>query len=283
MQFRFRSLVQFRLATLLIAITLVGVWLGVWTDRANRQKRALAAIAAARGEVHFAHEFDAADHGIPDAQPPGPKWLRQMIGDDYLQRVAVVYLADTEYYGDLKAFGLSQINNEVLRSFESLPDVEVIQLMHTRAITDAGLSHLRSLKKLQALYLHDCHVTGTGCAQLAALPNLKVLDLSRNPLTPAGLKELRGMTQVVHLTLEDTPVADDDLAALQQLANLSQLDLAGTRVTDAGLVHLEKLTGLRHLSLPDSVTPRAGLRLRQSLPQCQMFWRPEDPHRARSG
>jgi hypothetical protein len=268
-QFRFRSLVQFRLATLLIAITLIGVWLGITVNRANRQKRAVASIAAARGNLQFAHERDAAGNRIPDAQLPGPKLLRQLIGDDYFRRVTVVGFS-TEFYGERQRLGLSKVDNEGLRCFAALPDVEIVELGNNRAVTDAGLVHLRHLKKLRVLYLYRCDVTGAGCVYLADVPSLRVLDLRWNPVTPEGVKELGRIHQLTHLVLSDTPVADNDLAALAPLKNLTHLRLAGTRVTDAGLVHLEKLTGLEELSLPQSVMPEAAERLMQSLPQCQV-------------
>jgi len=53
MPHRLRTLLQFRLGKLLVAISLIGVWLGVPVNRANRQKRSVAVIQAARGVVQY--------------------------------------------------------------------------------------------------------------------------------------------------------------------------------------------------------------------------------------
>ncbi len=267
---RLRSLVQFRLATLLIAITLIGVWLGVCVNRANRQKRAIAAITAARGVIQFDYERDKTGNRIADAEPPGPKQLRKLIGDEFFRSVVVVDFA-TEFYGERKALGLSKVDDDGLRCLESLSAVEVLELGHNRAVTDAGLVHLRYLSKLRTLYLYDCGVTGTGCVHLARLPNLTCLMLTHNQLTPAGIAELSRMRRLTVLDLSHTPVADSDLAELVSLVNLQNLSLHNTNITDRGVLQLQKLRGLKEVSLPAGISDDARQRLRQSLPQCQIY------------
>jgi hypothetical protein len=67
---------QFGLGTLLLAVTLCGIWLGIAVNKANKQRRAISAIEAVQGRIQFDYERDSDGQRIVDAQPPGPKWLR---------------------------------------------------------------------------------------------------------------------------------------------------------------------------------------------------------------
>jgi hypothetical protein len=265
MPHRLRTLLQYRLGTLLLAMTLLGVLLGILVNRANRQKRTVAAIQAVRGVV----QYDA-------AEPAGLRWLRKLIGDDYFQTVIVVDFA-TEFYGRRKALGLSKVDDAGLQCFESLPDVETIELGHNRAVTDQGLAHLRSLNKLRVLYLYDCSVTGVGATHLASLPNLTALELRWSPLTPEGILELGKLRRLTYLGLGNTPVTDDDLPTLKTLTNLKELRLSDTDITDRGLIHLEGLTWLQRLAVPIAISDDGLKRLQQALPTCEVHRMRHEP------
>jgi Leucine Rich repeat len=269
MRYRLRTLLQFRLGTLLLAVTVFGIWLGVQVNRANRQKRAIAEIAAARGVIHFDYQRDAKGQRIPDAEPGGPKWLRKLIGDDYFRKVITVSFA-TEFYGRRKQLGLSKVDDDGLRCFESLPDVETIELGHNRAVTDDGLVHLRNLKKLQVLYLYDCNITGTGLKHFVRLPNLHVLDIRWTPITSDGIATIGKLQNLTVVALPET-TSDDDLAALKALANLKELRLENTGISDKGLIHLESLSGLQELILPEPISDQGMKQLQVALPKCRIF------------
>ncbi len=80
---------QFSLRALLVALTLVGVWLGIAVAPAQRQRRAVKAIEAVGGSVEY--DWQRTEGGS-DPFPNGPTWLRRLIGDDYFQSVECVYL-----------------------------------------------------------------------------------------------------------------------------------------------------------------------------------------------
>src|SRR5437763_10676987 len=61
---------RFSLRTLLIAITLFCVWLGVSFNRANRQRRVVEAIKAFGGDVRYDYATDDDGSDIPNAPPP---------------------------------------------------------------------------------------------------------------------------------------------------------------------------------------------------------------------
>src|SRR5262245_19884888 len=119
----FRRLLQFDLTTFLIGITLLCIWLGFLANAASRQTALLELVRQRKGSVVFQHQHDAEivipagtpvtaenyrefgrqrkvviEKGTPtlieeirkpnyDAPPPGPAWLRPVVGDDFFQSV----------------------------------------------------------------------------------------------------------------------------------------------------------------------------------------------------
>lgn len=259
---------QFRLGTLLLAVTLFGIWLGIEVNRANRQKVAVARIHDLLGIADYDYQRDKNGNRIADAQPRGPKWLLKWIGEDYFCQVVIVDLSYDSHRR--RELGLS-VSDDSLRCLESLPAVHTLEIGHAQRVTDAGLIHLRSLKKLRMLYLYDTSITGAGFVHLKRLPSLKGLQLNRTPLTSEGISNLAQLTGLEGLVLAETPLNDADLAALEPLTRLKRLQLHKTNITDAGLAHLERLVNLEQLTLPAEGVSVEGLRqLQLKLPKCQM-------------
>ena len=78
---------QFSLRTLFVLLTVLCVWLAVTVNRARKQREAVAAIEAVGGMVLYEHQYD-------DSEPPGPKWLRELVGDEYFVSVDVVFFVE---------------------------------------------------------------------------------------------------------------------------------------------------------------------------------------------
>jgi hypothetical protein len=198
---------QFRLATLLLLITVFGVWLGIRVNRANRQRAAVAAITGRKGLVKYDYQRDL-DPKTAEPQPPGPKWLRALIGDAYFCDVASVDFA-TDYWGRRKELGLSKVDDEGLACLELIPQVTVLELGNNRAITDAGLVHLKSLKNLRSVYLYRSRVVGPGFIHFDGMHDLQVLKLSETPLTDEGLTHIGRLHSLTALDLDNTQITDE--------------------------------------------------------------------------
>lgn len=261
---------RYKLRTLLIAVTICGVWLGIQVNRVNRQRRAIATISGLRALIHFEHEYENEQslNRIPNAVPPGPVWLRNFIGEDYFRRAAVV---DFAYgYPERQRLGLPSVADDDLRCLTWLPDLRYIEIGHTTGVTDAGFVHFRNLKRLRSLSLYNTPVTGSGLVQLAGLPRLECLSLGKTRLKSQHVSALAQLHQLKALGLDGTPITDDDLFALGPLQMLESLSLTNTAISDRGLPYLERLTNLRILTLPAGISDEGLNHLQQALPQCQI-------------
>ena len=124
------------LRTLLILITVFAVWLAVQVNRAHRQREAVAWVEANVGMVQYDWQYDENDRLIVDAESPTPKWLRDLVGDEYFQDVIIAVLG-----------------NEVsdLTPLENLTKLKVLWLINTH-ITDAQVKQLQQA-------LPNCEIT----------------------------------------------------------------------------------------------------------------------------
>lgn len=78
---------QYSVSTLLIVVTIVCVFLALVVVPAERQRRAVAALRELRVGVQY-------DFASQRRAPPGPRWLRRIIGVDYFAEVS-----DSPYRG----------------------------------------------------------------------------------------------------------------------------------------------------------------------------------------
>jgi hypothetical protein len=228
-----RSRVILTLRGAMTLVLLVALGLGGMIHHARVQRRAIAAIERAGGEVGF--DFQQFIHGgtPPPEQPPGPRWLRSLIGDEWFRSVVHVRLEGT------------LADDEVLAQVVHFPRLERLEVARTR-VTDAGLRHIRGLIHLTELDLCDTGVGDAGLVNLEALTSLKDLLLHGTSIGDEGLHHLRNLVKLEWLVLSKTRVSDAGLSDLGNLRSLTQLSLEETRVTGVGLI---SLGGLKSLAL----------------------------------
>ncbi len=233
---------QFSLATLFLVTTAVAIWMGVWTDRARKQQQAVEAILERGGSVAYSYETKP---GPGKPTPPGPAWLRNFLGIDYLDHVVLANLPEDTF------------TDADLRLLQGLPGLEILFLRGAN-ITDAGLVHLKGLHRLCHLELAGDRITDAGIAHLEGLHRLDDLDLAGNRITDAGLAHLEGLHRLQLLGLRSERITDAGLVHLRGLRKLEFLGLECS-ITDAGMEHLTPLAKLRRLrswGSPDDLLKR---------------------------
>ena len=170
---------QFSIRSLLVLTVAVAIpcgWLGVEMRAAKRQREVVDEITKLRGDVTYDWQLYAIGYTL-HRQPPGPGWLRNLLGDDFL--VVVV----------------------------------VVTINHTEA-TDATLEHLKCLTQLRRLMLNGTNVTDAGLTHLAGLNQLEWLSLGKTAVSDAGVKHLQCLTQLQILDLDSSHVTDAGVAKL---------------------------------------------------------------------
>jgi hypothetical protein len=159
---------QFSLLSLLSALAIISVWLGWYVGKIRQKQSAVAIIEECGGIVVYDYQWSESMAWKPNAVPPGPKWMRWLLGDNYAAEPVEVQL-----YKD-RGMSPERFTDAEARCIGSLRELEWLVLSDTR-ITDAGLRQFKTLKKLRRLDVDDTLVTDDGVEELQrALPELMV-------------------------------------------------------------------------------------------------------------
>jgi len=134
---------QYSLRSFLILVTALAVWLGIIVNRAREQREAVKAIEALGGTIAYNWQVgvpldpdDVFSLDVP-LTPPGPAWLRRLVGDEFFQDA-----------------------------------VEVDFWKETDALKSTA--HLKRLRKLKTVIISPFASTSTMDDLKAALPNCEV-------------------------------------------------------------------------------------------------------------
>jgi hypothetical protein len=197
----FRWRFQFSIRSLLVLVLVVAIpcsWMSVEMKGARKQREAVEAIRKSGGYVVYDYHVQK-----PGNSPPGPAWLRGLLGTDFFAT----------------ALGVGSLFSPA---------------------TDAGLKHLKGLTQLRWLFLQETQATDADLEHVMGLTQLEALRLCGTQVTDAGLKHLEGLMQLQELDLQGTQVTDAGLEHLKGLTRLQDLDIQHTRVTDEGVKKLQQ-------------------------------------------
>jgi hypothetical protein len=194
LQFSLRSLLIFTLSC-----AVAGGWLGKRMEQKRDEREAIEALVKLGCYVEYDYETENAN-----AKPPGPDWLRNLLGENFLSEVVCVSIG------------------------------------RPPTLSASGLVNLKGMTQLQTLDLNGSKVTDAGLTHLIALPRLDFLSLANTAVSDSGLAHVSGLPRLQTLNLIGTHVTDAGLAPLYRLTKLQMLELHGTNVTDAGVDELQK-------------------------------------------
>jgi Leucine-rich repeat (LRR) protein len=156
-------------------------------------------------------------------------------------------------------FRASWITDSDLERLAAMPDLEHIDLSHTR-ITDIGFEHLRKLERVQTVNLYFAEQIGDGA--LAAMKNwkqLRELSLHGTKVTDAGLTQLANHAALESLDIGYALITDGGFDALTTLPNLKSLAIGGNKISDVGLNLLRQIPTLTALDVSGAQRTDSGL------------------------
>lgn len=136
-----------------------------------------------------------------------------------------------------------------LRNMKKLRKLDLFSNPSTGRISESGLAHLTYLTALEDIRLPYGAMTDKGLTHLARLDSLWRLNLSSAQLTDAGLAVLPRMKSLRDVELSCPGITDAGLAAVCRCAGLKSLTIGRCGITDAGLAKIGDLTLLEYLSV----------------------------------
>lgn len=245
---------QFSLASLLLLMTVLAIFLGFWADSARRQQRAVQWVKEHEGQVLYSSEIQRSPTHSPS--PPGPAWLRKWLGIDYLDFVETAYVKGRVTDADLAT---------LTRDFPRLKQLTIEQ---AASVSDAGFTDLaKGLPHLTYLEIEQGeNITDVGLAALQGLHDLERLHLDCPQMTDASLTHVESMQWLESLSLQSNHITDTGLAHLQPLKKLYFLEL-NCPITDNGMEHLTGLSGLLRLYCRGAPSDTARRHIARALAQ----------------
>jgi hypothetical protein len=201
---------QFSLRTLLVftlIVALAAAWLRTAMESKRHEREAVAAIVAAGGRVDYDYQWENRQGGQPESnvKPPGPDWLRRLLGDNF--------------FADVRSISVLE---------RPLRDVKIV------------VANLDDVAGARSLYFNDSSLTDDGLAHVKGLYRLETLYLERTKITDAGLATLQGLSRLRNLGLRGNNLTDAALPILKSLRSLSYLDLKETQISESGAEELPK-------------------------------------------
>jgi hypothetical protein len=201
-----RRWLQFGMRSLLVAITLVAIPLGVIVNRAERQRRAVERIESLGGTVWYDYQYSIDPTGLRsfkiNVEPTNWLSARRWLGNHYfdtawhIQAVAMRPITDSN--GEYLWLGpapvptdFSQDPAQAIDAVGQLRNLRSLNFSHSR-MTDADLEHLLQLSSLERLELDGTEVTAAGLSRLLrSLTQLKILSIRNTGVTASEIKRLR--------------------------------------------------------------------------------------------
>ena len=133
---------------------------------------------------------------------------------------------------------------------ERFPNLESLNLIHARVLTDASAVHLPKLKKLKRIILNGSKMTAAWHGNLSALP-LESLSVSQGNSLPAAeaIAGAKSIPTLHHFAMSGKTLTDADFTALASMAQLESLALESIDLPDERLPQLQPFAHLKSLTL----------------------------------
>ncbi len=142
-------------------------WFGHEIKQAREQREAAEALRKLGAWVFYDYQDLEGNSYPPPGQPPGPQWLRNMIGDDLFIEVVQIR-SGPPGPGPSGFTPRLRMRDSDLVCLKACPNLEALDLERSQ-VTDAGMVHLRPLSKLKTLNLSETEVTDAGLLNLHEL------------------------------------------------------------------------------------------------------------------
>jgi hypothetical protein len=146
---------QFSLRALLVAMLVVAGAAALYGNPLLARSLAIRDLEALGASITYDYRWGRDGAWRPNAHAPGPAWLKWLLGENYFASAVEVQL-----FADPK-MSPHRFTDEQAARIAVLTELKWLVLMDTR-LTDAGLKHLTSLRKLERLDLEGTAVTEAG-------------------------------------------------------------------------------------------------------------------------
>lgn len=139
-------------------------------------------------------------------------------------------------------------------------------------INDAEMAELSRLPDLERLDLSHTRITDEGMLNLMSAPKISDLKLFYSEwITDQGMSAIKGWKHLKRLDVRGTRISDGTIEIVSHMPGLEALDVAHTEVTNVGLENLITLINLRELAIGKGRLSSSGMLVLKMLPTLQLL------------
>ena len=156
----------------------------------------------------------------------------------------------------------------------SFPNLELLNLIHARQLTDASAVHLQKLPKLKSILINGPKITAAWLEPAAGLP-LESLNIAQGAVTPPGdaIATIKSIPTLRRLSINGPSLTNADLAALAGATQLADVSISGLGMTDARVPALRGFSHLKKMQIIDwnaAADPDTEAKVRALLPTVEI-------------
>jgi hypothetical protein len=173
------------------------------------------------------------------------------------------------------AFHGNAIDDEGLGHIcERFPNLESLNLIHARVLTDASAVHLLKLKKLKRIILNGPQMTAAWHGNLSSLP-LESLSVSQGNALPAAqaIAGAKAIPTLRQFAMSGKDLTNADLTALASMTQLESLSLESIDLPDERLPQLQAFSFLKSITFalrPKGYPPETQAKVKALLPKVEV-------------
>jgi hypothetical protein len=184
---------RYSVRALLILLTAVAIWLGYLATSAKKQRDATAAIREMGGSVLYHYQIS---HGeVVKTPPPGPSWLRNLLGRDWFDTVIFVEFYNKPGKGT---------DEELASAISKLPRLDTLHLTKVK-VGETTLKTISGMTQLGCLTFHGPNFTDDSLQYIYPLRKLRQLNLDDTKVTDAGVKSVQAAIPSVYISSYRNP------------------------------------------------------------------------------
>lgn len=163
-----------------------------------------------------------------------------------------------------------RFGDQHLKLLKHIPMLDSLLISNT-SVTDAGLSELKALRRLNTLTINGpiahSRLTDSGVKQLSDISTLTQLYLSEVRVTDEGMTSVAKLHNLEKLSIRAAEVTDACIKHISTLQKLKVLAVGGLGITDEGMRTISELPALEDLGVSESSISDHGLDLFRRLPK----------------
>jgi hypothetical protein len=157
---------------------------------------------------------------------------------------------------------------------ERFPNLESLNLIHARQLTDASAVHVEKLSKLKSISINGPKITAAWLETAAGLP-LESLNIAQGAVAPPGdaIATIKSIPTLRRLSIDGPSFTDADLSSLSGATQLTDVSISGLGMADARVPALRGFTHLKKMQIIDwnaAADPATEAKVRALLPTVEI-------------